>query len=327
MLKSKLILIIVSLLAGLLALGAGVIWQLLQPVNPSAQTPQKFVVAKGESISSIGDKLTQTGLLRHPLVFRGAVYYLQNSWTTTGTSIQAGSFELSPAMNIWQIVKRLTQGSDDVWLTLLEGWRVEEIAQVAQNKLTNFSVPDFLDLARPLEGQLFPDTYLVPLEFSPDQLTTLLTTTFEKKVTTGLAEEIAGSDRPLEEVIILASLVEREARGYDQMRQVAGVLEHRLKIGMALQVDATLQYAKGPSTQGEWWAPPLVGDKKIVSPYNTYLHPGLPPRPICNPGLEAIRAVLNPIETDNLYYLHAPDGQIYFAQTLEEHNRNVAKYL
>ena len=325
--KFKLIWVIFGLAICLVVFSLAVVWLMLKPVNPAMESSQKFVVTKGESISSIGQKLTTAGLLRHPLVLRGAVYYLQNSWTKSGTSIQAGSFELSPAMNVWQIVDRLTKGSDDVWLTFLEGWRAEELALTASSHLTNFSTQEFLDMAKPIEGRLFPDTYLVPLEFSASQLVNLLESTFEAKVTVGLAQEIAESGKTLNDILILASLVEREARDMRQMQQVAGVLNNRLAIGMALQVDATLQYIKGANAQGEWWAPPLAGDKKIDSAFNTYLHSGLPPKPICNPSLDAIKAVLKPIDSDYLYYLHAPDGNIYFAKTLEEHNQNIAKYL
>lgn len=325
--KTKYIWIVLSVAVLLVVLSLVTVWRLLQPMSLSTTESQKFVVTKGESISSIGQKLTQAGLLRHPWVFRGAVYYLQNSWATTGTSIQAGSFELSPNMNVWQIVNQLTKGSEDVWLTFLEGWRAEEIAREAGDKLTNFSGQEFLNLAEAFEGQLFPDTYLVPLEYSPQQLVNLLKNTFEAKIAMGLADEISKSGRSLDDILIMASLVEREAKGKSQMQQVAGVLNNRLEVGMALQVDATLQYIKGENSKGEWWAPPLAADKKIVSLYNTYLHPGLPPKPICNPGFDAIEAVLNPIESDNLYYLHAPDGSIYFAKTLEQHNQNIANYL
>jgi len=323
----KLATLIISLSLTVVLFFVLVAWYLLQPVNSSDNTSQRFVIAKGEAISSVGSKLTQANLLRHPLVFRLSVKYLQSTWLKDGKSIQAGSFELSPDMDVWQIANTLSQGSEDVWLTTLEGWRREEIALTASSKLTNFSTTEFIKLTQNSEGRLFPDSYLVPLEYSASQLVDLLESTFVTKVSKGLKPEITASGKSLDEILILASLVEREARGSGQMRTVAGILNNRLEIGMALQVDATLQYAKGANRQGEWWAPPLSADKAINSLYNTYQNPGLPPAPICNPGLDAIKAVLNPEESDYIYYLHSPDGSIHFARTLEEHNRNIANYL
>jgi UPF0755 protein len=121
--------------------------------------------------------------------------------------------------------------------------------------------------------------------------------------------------------VILASLIERETITDEERPIVAGILNNRLDIGMALQVDATIQYAKGS------WDPILPQDKALNSPYNTYKFPGLPPGPIANPGLTSLKAVANPEETDFFYYLHDSKGKIYYAKTLEEHNQNITKYL
>ena len=130
------------------------------------------------------------------------------------------------------------------------------------------------------------------------------------------------------ESVILASIVEREAREPEQMRHVAGILLNRLEIGMALQVDATLQYVKGyDQARKTWWAPPTAADKQLSSPYNTYENPGLPPGPISNPGANALMAVANPIKSNDLFYLHTNDGNMYYAETYEEHQENIQKYL
>ena len=126
----------------------------------------------------------------------------------------------------------------------------------------------------------------------------------------------------------MASIVEREARGADDMQHVAGILWNRIELGMPLQADATLQYLKGYNpVEQAWWTPPLAADKSLISPYNTYLNLGLPPRPICNPGLEAIKAAAQPLSTDDLFYLHDRQGKIHYAQTLDDHNLNVDRYL
>jgi UPF0755 protein len=185
-----------------------------------------------------------------------------------------------------------------------------------------------LTLTEGLEGRLFPDTYLIAKESTAETIVSLLLNTFEQKVLIGFADEIAAAKRDFDQVLILASIVEREARGLEEMRHVAGILENRLELGMALQADATLQYIKGynPSTES-WWSPPRAADKNLESPFNTYLYPGLPPQPITNPGLLAISASLKPLETDNLYYLHGADGEIHYAHSLEVHNANVRRYL
>jgi UPF0755 protein len=143
-----------------------------------------------------------------------------------------------------------------------------------------------------------------------------------------LADDIEKSPHDFDDILTMASIVEREARGYEEMRNVAGILWNRIDLGMPIQADATLQYVKGYNEQTKaWWTPPLAEDKKLNSPFNTYLNPGLPPRPISNPGYDAIRATLNPVDTDNIFYLHDQDGGIHYAESLEEHNANVQKYL
>lgn len=199
---------------------------------------------------------------------------------------------------------------------------------LAAQDLSAFDKQLFLQKTATLEGTLYPDTYLVPREIETTTLISLLTNTYKNKVATPLASEFQASTLTEVEVLTLASLIEREAKGYEQMRHVAGILFNRLEIGMPLQVDATLQYAKGfNAVSGTWWTPPLAADKQLTSAYNTYQNPGLPPGPIANPGVDAIKAVLDPLEVDDLFYLHAPDGSFHYARTLEQHNANVNKYL
>ncbi len=299
---------------------------MLQPVDPTNTTTQQFVIPKGQSITAIGNRLAEAGLIKHRLAFRAIV-----TQQGLASKIQAGSFELSPNMSVSEIALVMTQGTEDMWITILEGWRAEEIAEyLAAQELSSFDQVEFLTLVRTndTEGQLFPDTYLIPRESTATQIYSLLTNTFETKVIDALAQEISTNKNSFDQVLVMASLVEREARDFDQMRHVAGILWHRIDLGMALQVDATLQYAKGKqSGSTEWWTPPFAVDKEADSPYNTYLNPGLPPKPIANPSLNAIKATLDPLLVDDVFYLHAPTGEMYFAKTLEQHNANVNRYL
>lgn len=302
----------------------GAWWWLTAPIANQPMAATRFVIPKGQAISVIGSRLTEKGLIRNPLIFRLVVKI-----TGAGSKLQAGSFEVSPNMGVFDIVATLTKGTDDVWITVVEGWRVEEIAEMlTRQELPNFDQEEFLGLARSKEGYLYPDSYLISRDADAEYIFNLLTNTFEKKVEQDLADEIAKNELSLPEIVTLASIVEREARGDAQMKMVAGILLNRLEIDMALQVDASLQYIKGynKATQ-DWWSPPLAADKDLKSKYNTYLYPGLPPAPISNPGIGAIKAVLSPTSSNYVYYLHDMDGAIHYAATLDEHNANIAKYL
>lgn len=295
-----------------------------QPVSSEEMSKTQFVIPRGQAVSVIASRLKDGGLVKSSIMFRWVV-----KQEGLEDKLQSGSFELSPSMTPAEIALKLTQGTNDIWITILEGWRREQIAaSLAEYDLSSFDSREFLNLTIGQEGQIFPDTYLFAKESTAATVYHAIQNNFEKKVEVGLAKEIKQSDRSLDDALIMASMVEREAKGYEEMRHVAGILWNRYDIGMALQTDATLQYAKGYDAQAEsWWESPTGVDKKVDSPYNTYLHSGLPPYPISNPGLEAIRASLNPLDTKDLYYLHDRSGAIHYGQNLEEHNANVQQYL
>lgn len=318
--RKILIALVVLILIGIAVLG-GVAYWAVQPMAKTSQSSVTFVVPKGQAVSIIGQRLVEVGLIRHPLVFRAVVW----KYKLAG-KLQAGTFELQASQTPLQIAESLTEGTNDVWITIKEGWRREEIADLVGSQLPDFDKKAFLEASDGLEGQLFPDTYLIPKQITPEALVELLTSTFATKVLDPNVDLLRHSTEETKNTLILASLVEREALGTGQMKLVASILQKRLDIGMPLQVDATLQYAKGFDGK-TWWPTPLAADREIVSPFNTYLNPGLPPTPICNPSASAFVAALSPEPTDYLFYLHAPDGKMYPAKTLEEHNANIAKYL
>lgn len=183
------------------------------------------------------------------------------------------------------------------------------------------------------EGYMFPDTYLFNPQSTPTDIISILRNNFEKKYEANLQSRIKKLGLTSDEGVILASIVEREARSDEARRMVASILLKRLKIEMGLNADATIQYAlipKGtinPPSFG-WWKRNLTKeDLKIASPYNTYLYRGLPPGPICNPSLSALEAAASADpKTPYLYYYHDSKGNSYYAKTLEEHNQNVASY-
>ncbi|MCX8008724.1 MAG: endolytic transglycosylase MltG [Patescibacteria group bacterium] len=293
----------------------------ISPVNKNDTTPVVFVVRKGESVQSIINRLSSERLIRSRLAF-----FLLVKVKKADGQIQAGDFRLQRSMSSEEILEELRHGAIDVWITILEGWRVEEIAQKLAQEL---KIPEreFLSFAR--EGYMFPDTYLIPKDASAAAIVSIFQKNFDRRVTAEMREQASRPGLNFEDVVILASLVEREGRTKEDKQIIAGILLNRLKKGMKLDVDATLQYASGYDPQEKtWWKKRLTNeDKKMDSPYNTYKYAGLPPGPICNPGLISIQAVLQPKITDYYFYLHDPQGNAHYARTLEEHERNIQKYL
>ncbi|MDP4031112.1 MAG: endolytic transglycosylase MltG [Patescibacteria group bacterium] len=278
-------------------------------VDNKNETEQIFVVPQGQSTSTIAQRLKQEKLIKSPLVFRLLVEQKDLS-----SKLQAGDFRLSATMDLETIVENLTHGSLDFWITFPEGLRVEEYAARLAQK-SDLDVQKFILAAKPSEGQLFPDTYLIPNTASAEDVVSLLTDTFSQKSPT--------IDKRM---LIIASMIEREAKHDQDRLLVSSVIHNRLQIGMAIQIDATVQYLLGKP--GEWWPKDLTRDDlKINSPYNTYLNSGLPPAPIANPGLASLKAALNPAETDYLYYVSDSFGYNHYGVTLEEHQENIANFL
>lgn len=293
---------------------------LFLPVS-SNPNPVAFMINKGASVSQIGNNLEKARLIKNAIVFK---FYIQ--LTNSQNKIPAGEFQLSPNLGLIDLVEKLKKGPSEIWVTIPEGMRREEIATKyisALNKDSEFT-KEFLSLTKDKEGYLFPDTYLFPKTATALQIVTKMTSTFNKKI-----------DKITYQELIMASLLERETLSDSEKPIVAGILYKRLKNDWPLQVDATLQFAianqklKDSKTQKleKYWEPVYTNDKSINSPYNTYKNLGLPPTPIANPGLTSIEASINPEESDYWYYIHDLDGKIHFAKDLDEHNVNIRKYL
>lgn len=293
----------------------------ISAVNPADTIPKIFVVRRGEGVKSVAARLASEGFIRSPTGF-----FLLIKSMGIERDLQAGDYRLNPAMDAATLARELTHGTLDVWVTTLEGWRVEEIAAKLTKEL-DIPESEFVKVAR--EGYMFPDTYLVPRDATVGAVAALFTSTFDKKVDEAMRADAKKIGLTFPEVLTLASIVEREGRTDDDRPVIARILLKRLKADWPLQADATLQYALGyQAGEKTWWKKNLFDeDKKVTSLYNTYLHPGLPPGPIANPGLGSIKAVIYPKETDYWYYLHDPEGGVHYAKTLEEHNANSAKYL
>lgn len=314
--------ILLLAVAGLIAVSAWAWWRDgMAPVDSSDTTPRKFVVSRGEGVKSIAGRLAGEGLIRSPTGF-----YLLVKLIGIERNLQAGEYRLFAAMDATTIARELTHGTLDIWVTIPEGWRVEEVATKLSKEL-DIPESEFIKVAR--EGYLFPDTYLVPKDATVGAVAQLFFSTFDEKVNVTLRRDAKKTGLSFDEVITLASIVEREGRNGEDRPVIAGILLKRLKADWPIQVDATLQYALGYQVREKtWWKKELTHeDKTISSPYNTYQNPGLPPGPIANPGIVSITSVIYPKETDYWYYLHDPKGNVHYAKTLEEHNRNSATYL
>lgn len=295
---------------------------------------KSLVIPKGASAENIADRLKEGGFVKSKAAFR---IYLKVKGLEK--KIPAGDYRLSSSFGLQKIVSTLITGPKGLWVTYPEGIRREEIAAIT---IKNLEVEEeasfweeFIRESEGMEGFLFPDTYLFERGTGAKRIVEVLRGTFDQK-TEGLKRDIEKSDLSFGEVVNLASIVERETRKDEERPVVAGILLKRLKRGMSLDVDATLQYIvggkrcgvkAGPVLDCNFWEVPLLGDRELKSPYNTYINRGFPPSPIANPGLSSIKAVLNPEDSPYFYYLHDREGKIHYAKTLEEHNENVGKYI
>ncbi|KUK84191.1 MAG: aminodeoxychorismate lyase [Microgenomates bacterium 39_6] len=317
--------IFLALLAGFIVYSAS-----LEPVSPGSQEEVMFVISPGESLKSVASRLEKAGLIKKAWPF---IILVQKEGLSQ--KIQAGSFRLSPAMEVKEIAQNLTSGSLDVWVTIIPGTRAEEVALVLKEKLSGFDEVWFENL-KANEGYLMPDSYLIPQNASWDDFWQIIRKNYQTEIDKEIL--LKAQDRGLDEeaLIILASLVEREAKTQSDQQIIAGILLNRIRGNWPLQVDATVQYAlanqncqRNNPTQCVWW-PKVTGQdiKTINSPYNTYQNKALPPGPICNPSPGAIYAVAGASENSPYwYYISDPSGELHLAKTLAEHEENINRYL
>lgn len=330
---------VVTLLVVLVAL----VWMLVigsMPVSDD-KTPVRVVIAKGASAAEIASILGEKNLIRSPFVFR-----LTCRVGGSSVRLKPGVYEFSKSMSLPTIIAKLVQGETlEQWVTVPEGYTIRQIADLLEAKQLadadafvrlaitrgyEFSKYAFV-YGNNLEGYLFPDTYLIARGTDMHGIIEKMLDAFEVKVALPLGTEIesVASKRfglgskafteGMNKILILASLVEREAKTPKDRPLVAAVLWNRLAKNMRLEVDATVSYIPGESKHNKNKL--YYSDLEIDSPYNTYKYAGLPPAPICNPGLASIKAVLYPADVDYLYYVARPDGSHVFSRTFEEHVR------
>jgi UPF0755 protein len=303
------------------------------PTDPNAKTVD-FTVRPGSNASQIAADLYSAGLIKSQLAFKYVLYE-----SGAESALQTGTYRVSAALSPRDLATLFQKAAgDQVALRIIEGWRLSEIAVAVGKAFPKIDPKDFtavavvgsrnnfvltgLDPKASLEGFLYPDTYFLRPDATAEQIATLLLDTFEAKAGPALRAASAERKVPIYEIVKLASIVEREARDRKESPTIAGVYQHRLDIGMKLDADPTIQYAKGS------WGELSLDDLKLDSPYNTYRNAGLPPTPICNPGLTALQAAAKPETTDYLFFVAKGDGtgDHAFAKTIEEHEANRVKY-
>jgi len=305
--------------------------------KPVINHPGELVIVEGSSAEAVWQQLVRQNYVDHTLPLQ---YY---GWRLSANNhIKTGTYALSAGEHVRDLIMRLVAGdtnSSVLTVTFPEGFTLYQVgeritaqgigtaddfktAAVPENFIDQFAWLSQVPSARNLEGYLFPDTYQFYTDDTPADVIRRMLANFDAKINTALFSDAVKTDHPLDQVIIMASIIEREVISDEDMALVSGVLWKRLNDGIGLDVDATVRYALQ-----KWDEPLTYQDLQTESPYNTRKWRGLPPGPISNPGLRAIQAATHPQKSEYYYYLSAPSGKTIFSRTLEEHNINKAKYL
>lgn len=325
LLKGLLLLAVAVLLSG------GFVYSLAQAVNAPVGAPVTVMIKSGMSTQAIGELLYERGLIKNVIIFR-----LVAKMDGLDGSLQAGEYTFSRTMTVQQIVGKLARGETTFrQFTIPEGYTIDQIANLLESKklasaakfksfVASYAPYEYMnprpDSKYKAEGFVFPDTYRVATGASEEQLAKIMVAQFDRQFTPEMREQAAARGLSVREVVILASLVEKEAKLAKERPIIAAVFLNRLKLEMPLQSCATIQYILG------YPKPELtVQDTEIRSPYNTYQNMGLPPGPIASPGMASIKAVLAPADTDYLFFVANKDGSHVFSRTYEEHLAAIAR--
>ncbi len=282
-------------------------------------TPYQLSINSGQTLFSISQELKSDNVVKSPRIFEIFMIFFGNE-----KKISEGEFYFEKPTSSLQIAIRITTrsfGIKKTKITIPEGFSNKEISNRVKDSFPEIDIDRFNFLIKGKEGFLFPDTYNFFPNVTPEIIINTLEKNFSQKISL-LKNEVDQSKRSLNQIIVMASIIEKEASGENDRNLISGILWNRFDRGIALQVDAPFLYLLGKESKNL-----TRSDLLIDSPYNTYLNKGLPPYPINNPGTEAIKAAINPDNTEYLYYLHGKDRNIYYAKTYSEHQLNIKKYL
>lgn len=279
-----------------------------------------FVVPLDAKQDEVIFRLQGQGFIRSPQLFG----FIAGFYKLTG-KIEPGSYQISHRMSTLRIANILMLHPYQLWITLVPGLRKEQVAERLAKKFywEELKLNEFNTAAK--EGYLYPDTYLLNLDYSGADFANRLMNNFNDHLTPQMQKELLSQNIRIDTAVKIASLIERESGSDEDKPIIAGIIWNRLDKKMRLQLDAANQYVVGKS--GDWWPTVHPSDLKIDSPYNLYQTTGLPPGPICSPSLASIQAVIDPTPTDCLYYLHDRAKQIHCAITYQKHLQNIETYL
>lgn len=283
------------------------------------EDPRVVVLRNGMGAREIGKTLDQANV-----VPSGSLLTLLTVALGYENKVVSGPYYFEKEQGIITVLKRIIKGNFELKparLTFPEGFNVRQITERLKKNLIEFDADGFYELAKGKEGYLFPETYFFLPDVTPEEVMAKFENEFDKNLNQ-LEERIKNAKKSLEEIIIVASILEREVRSPEDKKKVAGILYKRLSAGMPLQVDATLAYERGLTSFDL-----TTADLQRDSPYNTYTNKGLPPTPISNPGMDSIIAAIDPEKTPYLYFLTDSAGNVHYAKTFAEHVTNKKKYI
>lgn len=276
-------------------------------------------IPEGATLSEVATLFSEKGVVASPVVLKAFVALMSGD-----TAVRAGDYYFNEPLSVTVIAERISKGDyglDPVRVTFSEGSTVSDMAAVLSTKLPEFDASRFIELAQTHEGYLFPDTYFFAPNIKEEDIIKEMMKTFDDKIAS-IQESVNNSGRSLEDIVVMASIIEKEAWKEKDRYLISGVLWNRLNIGMPLQVDATFLYINGKNTYNL-----TQDDLAIDSPYNTYRYKGLPPGPICNPSLSSLEAAAVPEKSKYLFYLADQNGNTYYSQNFEEHKKNKRLYI
>jgi len=320
--------LVILLLAATLGTAVSMIYFLLTPIT-LPNTPYEFDVKSGISMKGVAQQFAQAGVIRQPFTFTFAARL-----SGKGSALKAGNYELASALTPWELLQKITKGDvSQAQVKFIEGWNFKQVRQALDKEpdlqhdtrgLSDAEIMAKLGLPQQHpEGRFFPDTY-----FFSSGMSDLAILARAHKLMQSHLESVWRERAPnlpyrnMDEMLIMASIVEKETGQAAERPTIAGVFVNRLRIGMLLQTDPTVIYGLGQSFDGNLRKRDLLTD----TPYNTYTRAGLPPSPIAMPGIEALRAAVKPAATNALYFVGRGNGTHKFSSSLEEHNQAVNKY-
>ena len=290
-------------------------------IRPPSDFPagELVTIPEGQTLSEIAGTLHESGAIRSPLAFRIIVKVLRED-----RMLHAGDYLFKEPVSTFSVADRVAQGAfglEPFRFRIPEGATVKQMADIYSKLLQRFEKDTFIAKATPDEGYLFPDTYFFLPNATEKTVIEAMRQNFDAQVPTS-TPEIASSDHSVHDIVIMASILEREARNYEDRQLIAGVLWRRIKIGMPMQADATFLYTLGKGSFDL-----TMADLRSDSPYNTYTHKGLPPTPIGSPSLDSIRAAADPVDKGYLYYMADNTGVTHYSKTYAQQQANVRLYL